>query len=246
MKTSFYFVMWICIYPILELTGVPFLQENSFFVAFLVVMFAIPHLTKKIFEKDIVYSHNKHVIDYFETIYTNNIAKIKKRLMTNIILNSVVFVYFVSYVIGILLLGIPDALMQYIIFGVLSLLAGSWIAKNVSQYMKIKDIEEFDEDNIEYVIAEKDLPVYESYKAQRAEMSYEQMLASLGNGGKMLKITSIVFAIVCTFLGLVFVYMWLPLLLFGFKGELLIIAMVVYASMAVYYGINDLIESIRE
>ena len=96
------------------------------------------------------------------------------------------------------------------------------------------------------MIAEKDLPVYESYKAQRAEMSYEQMLASLGNGGKMLKITSIVFAIVCTLLGLVFVYMWLPLLLFGFKGELLIIAMVVYASMAVYYGINDLIESIRE
>ena len=94
MKTSFYFVLWICIYPILELTGVSFLQENSFFVALLIVMFAVPHLTKKIFEKDIIYTHNKRVIDYFETIYTNNVAKIKKGLMTNIILNSVVFIYF--------------------------------------------------------------------------------------------------------------------------------------------------------
>lgn len=246
MKTSFYFVMWICIYPILELTGVPFLMEHSFFVAFLIVMFAVPYLTNKIFEKDIIYMRNKQAIDYFEAIYTNNVAKLKKRLMTNIILNSVVFVYFVSYVIGILVLGIPDALMQYIVFGVLSLLAGSWIVKNVSQYMKIKDIEEFDEDNIEYVLTENDMPIYESYKAQRSVVSYQQMLASLGKGGKSLKITSIVFAIICTLLGIVFVYQWLPMLFFDFKGELIIMAMVVYASMAVYYGINDLIESIRE
>ena len=246
MKTSFYFVMWICIYPILDLTGVPFLRENSFVVVLLVVMFVIPHLTKKIFERDIVYSRNKQVIDYFEVIYTNNIAKLKKRLMTNIILNSIVFVYFMSYLIGILLLGVPNALMQYVVFGVLSLLIGSWIVKNVSQYMNIKDIEEFDEYNIEYVLTENDLSAYEDYKTQRADVSYEQMLASLGTGGKALKITSIVFAIVCTLLGLVYIYKCLPLLFFNFNGELLIIAMVVYASMAVYYGINDLIESIRE
>ena len=166
MKTSFYFVLWIMIYPILELTGVAFLQENSFIVALLIVMFVVPHLTKKIFEKDIIYSHNKRVIDYFETIYTNNVAKIKKNLMTNIILNSVVFIYFVSYVVGILVIGVPDALLQYIVFGVLSLLAGSWIVKNVSQYMKIKDIETFDEDNLEYVLTENDLPIYEEYKAK--------------------------------------------------------------------------------
>ena len=77
-------------------------------------------------------------------------------------------------------------------------------------------------------------------------VSYQQLLASLGNGGKALKITSIVFAIICTLLGLVFVYQWLPLMLFNFNGELIIVAMVVYASMAVYYGIHDLIESVRE
>lgn len=246
MKTSFYFVLWICIYPILDLTGVPFLQENSFFVALLIVMFAVPHLTKKIFEKDIIYTHNKRVIDYFETIYTNNVAKIKKGLMTNIILNSVVFIYFVSYVVGILVMGVPDALLQYIVFGVLSLLSGSWIVKNVSQYLKVKDIVTFDEDNIECVINENDLPVYEEYKEKRAMVSYQQLLASLGNGGKALKITSIVFAIICTLLGLVFVYQWLPLIFFGFNGELIIMAMIVYASMAVYYGIHDLIESVRD
>ena len=246
MKTSFYFVMWICIYPILELTRVPFLIENSFIVALLVVMLVIPHITKKIFEKDIVYSQNKRIIDYFEAIYTNNVAKLKKQLMTNIILNSVVFIYFVSYVIGILVLRVPDAFIQYIVFGLLSLLAGTWIVKNVSQYIKIKDVEEFDEDSLEYVLTEDDESVYENYKAQRAEMSYGQILASLGNRGKALKITSIVFAIACAFLGLVFAYIWLPLLLFNSNGELLIMAMVVYAGMAMYYGISDLIESIRE
>lgn len=246
MKTSFYFVLWIMIYPILELTGVAFLRENSFIVALLIVMFVMPHLTKKIFEKDIIYSRNKRVIDYFETIYTNNVAKIKKGLMTNIILNSVVFIYFVSYVVGILVMGVPDALLQYVVFGVLSLLAGSWIVKNVSQYMKIKDIVAFDDDNLEYVLTENDRPIYEEYKEKRAMVSYQQLLASLGNGGKALKITSIVFAIICTLLGIMYVYLWLPLMFFNFNGELIIMAMVVYASMAVYYGIHDLIESVRE
>ena len=246
MKTSFYFVLWIMIYPILELTGVAFLRENSFIVALLIVMFVMPHLTKKIFEKDIIYSRNKRVIDYFETIYTNNVAKIKKGLMTNIILNSVVFIYFVSYVVGILVMGVPDALLQYVVFGVLSLLAGSWIVKNVSQYMKIKDIVAFDDDNLEYVLTENDRPIYEEYKEKRAMVSYQQLMASLGNGGKALKITSIVFAIICTLLGIMYVYLWLPLMLFNFNGELIIMAMVVYASMAVYYGIHDLIESVRE
>ena len=246
MKTSFYFVLWIMIYPILELTGVAFLRENSFIVALLIVMFVMPHLTKKIFEKDIIYSRNKRVIDYFETIYTNNVAKIKKGLMTNIILNSVVFIYFVSYVVGILVMGVPDALLQYVVFGVLSLLAGSWIVKNVSQYMKIKDIVAFDDDNLEYVLTENDRPIYEEYKEKRATVSYQQLLASLGNGGKALKITSIVFAIICTLLGIMYVYLWLPLMFFNFNGELIIMAMVVYASMAVYYGIHDLIESVRE
>ena len=246
MKTSFYFVLWICIYPILDLTGVPFLQENSFFVALLIVMFLVPNLVKKLFEKGLIYNQQKRTIDYFETIYSNNVAKLKKEIMLNIVLNSVVFVYFVSYVVGLLVLQVSDALLQYVVFSVLSLLSASWIFKNVSQYMKLKDVEYFDEDNIDYVLAVDAQPVYEQYKAQRATMSYQQMCESLGKGGKALKITSIVFAIACIFLGIGLIYLWLPEFFVNFNGEIIIMAMIVYASMAIYYGISDLIQSIRE
>lgn len=246
MKTSFYFVMWIMIYPILELTGVPFLQENSFFVAMFVVMFGVPYLTRKIFEKDLIYYQQKHTIDHLETIYSNNVAKLKKELMLNIVLNCVVFIYFVSYVVGLLVLQVPDALLQYIVFGVLSILAGSWIVKNAGKYMRLKDVKCFDENSIDEVLPVDAQPIYEQYKAQRATASYQQICDTLGKGGKALKITSIVFSIACILLGIGLIYLWLPIFFADINGEFIIMAMVVYASMAIYYGITDLIQSIRE
>lgn len=246
MKTSFYFVFWILIYPLIDLLNIPFLSENSFFIACVFIMFILPKIVNRIFEKDLIYRQQKANIDSLEDIYSNNLTKIRKNIFTNILLTGVSFIYFVSFIIGIYILSFSDSILLYIVFGFLSIVYGIGLIKQLRLYWELKNIELIDEDSIYLLIDDNNMPYYENYYESRQSNSYNDICSQLGNPRKAFKITSIIFSIISIILGITLLIIWLPVLLYANTGESFIIAMILYAGMAFFYGVKDIIETIRE
>ena len=246
MKTSFYFVFWILIYPLIDMLNIPFLNENSFFIACIFIMFILPKIVNRIFKKDLVYLQQKANIDSLEDIYSNNLTKIRKNIFTNILLTGVSFIYFVSFIIGINILSFSDSILLYIVFGFLSIVYGNGLIKQLKLYWELKDIEYIDNDSIYLLIDDNNIPYYENYYETRQYNSYNDICSQLGNPRKAFKITSIIFSIISIILGITLLIIWLPVLLYANTGESFIIAMILYASMAFFYGVKDIIETIRE
>ena len=80
MKTSFFFVLWILIYPILRLFNNSFINNNTFIVA-LAVVWGLSWLLNRIMPDTITYERASRIAPILEDVYTGNVASFKKRLV---------------------------------------------------------------------------------------------------------------------------------------------------------------------
>lgn len=233
------------VYPLIFLLNIPILSNNAFFVAFILIIFIVPRVVNKIFENGLAYRRGKDAIYNHELVYSNNIPQLRKNIIINSILNGVFFVYLLSYFIALFALG-SDRALEYIVFGLFTLFCGIGTFKNIRLYLKVKNLTQIDEDTIDLFYDENQLPYYEEYVEARKSNSYDDLCRDLENPSKALKIIDIVFAIASIILGCILLGLWLPIFLFDRIGEFIVLAMVLYASMATFFGIKDLIVSIRE
>ena len=94
MKTSFYFVLWILIYPILGLLNNSFIDNNAFIVA-LVVVWGLSWLLNRIMPNTMTYEHALNVAPILEDVYTGNVASFSKRLSKEATIELVTAIYFI-------------------------------------------------------------------------------------------------------------------------------------------------------
>ncbi len=72
MKTSFYFVLWILIYPLLALFNNSFIDNNSFIIA-LAVVWGVSYLLNRSIPDTIRYERIERSFPIMETVYTGNV-----------------------------------------------------------------------------------------------------------------------------------------------------------------------------
>lgn len=79
MKTSFYFVLWILIYPILGLFNNSFIYNNAFIVA-LAIVWGLSWLLNRIMPDTLTYERVLQVAPILEDVYTGNVASLRSVL----------------------------------------------------------------------------------------------------------------------------------------------------------------------
>ena len=119
MKTSFYFVLWILIYPILGLLNNEFINNNAFFVA-LVAVWGLSWLLNRVMPKTLTYERVSQIAPILEDVYTGNVNSFSKRLSSETLIETITAVYFTvtTFVVAttIFMIGINDW-VALIVFG---------------------------------------------------------------------------------------------------------------------------------
>lgn len=237
MKTSFYFFLWFIVYYLIGLTGSQILIQNDFFVA-LILVFFISRLDSKLFYKETQYQTNLNRAYIFEIFYSNNAEKLEKTVRQRFLGQTVWAIYCVLTVAGLLALHNTDVVAYVIfgLFGVMSMIASS---KLFSQYRTIKDngLPAFEDSQFS-----DDVESYKRYCDLSSQYSASELQPHTPSLSKWVNIASIIFAIACIGVGLFYLF----LILFEVSHiNMLFSAMLLWAVLAVFFGIKDLISSIR-
>ena len=247
MKTSFYFVLWILIYPILGLFDNSFINNNAFIVA-LAVVWGLSWLLNRIMPETLTYERASQIAPILEDVYTGNVASFKKRLSRETSIEVITAIYFVVttvvIAIAVFKLGINDwialAIFGFFTIGAISGSAGLIKAKSQlndnptgEQCMEIAD-ETYKLD-------------YASYYEARSNVSYEEMLPPKPKHFKAFKIFSIVISTIASLLGLLYIVFGIVIMLSQSSLEAGAVAGMyfLYGSLAAYFGVKDFISCIH-
>ncbi len=247
MKTSFYFVLWILIYPILGLLDSSMIDNNAFFVA-LIAVWGISWLLGRLMPETLAYERVSQVAPILEDVYTGNVTSFNKRLSQNAIIETVTSAYFVISTVVIVYAVLYAGVDNWIASGVFIVLTFSTISranKLLNANYKLKD-----NPNPEQCaeIAEETYKLdYSSYYEERQNHSYEEMLPPRPKHFKAFQIFSIVMAIVATILGIIYLGLGIGVMLAGHGAAAKALAGMyfLYGSLATYFGIKDIITIVQ-
>lgn len=119
MKTSFYFVLWILIYPILGLFDNSLINNNAFIVA-LAVVWGLSWFLNRIMPETLSYERASQIAPILEDVYTGDVTSFKKRLSREVNIEVMTSIYFIVTTVVIALAVIKDGVNDCIalaIFG---------------------------------------------------------------------------------------------------------------------------------
>ncbi len=94
MKTSFYFVLWILSYLLLDLLNIPFLHKGFivFFAFACIIVFFITFIIRKLLKKSIEYQKMCKAAFILEMAYNNDYKKYKQQAQIKMTIHTVGFV----------------------------------------------------------------------------------------------------------------------------------------------------------
>lgn len=246
MKTSFYFVLWILIYPILGLFNNSFINNNAFVVA-LGFVWGLSWLLNRIMPNTLTYERALNIAPVLEDVYTGNVTSFNKRLSKEATIETVTAIYFIVSTIVIALAifkaGVNDWI-ALIIFGFFTFGTVSRSVKLIKAKTELKrnpDREQCME------IAEKTYELdYASYYEARNSADYNHIMPEKPKYFKVFQICSTIISAICTLLGAAYIILGIILFL-GQSIEVQTIAGMyfLYGTLATYFGIKDFLSCIR-
>lgn len=247
MKTSFYFVLWIAIYPILGAFNSSVIDNNAFIIA-LAAVWGLSWYLNKLMPETLTYERASQMAPILENVYQGNIGAFIKHLRSETVIAVVTALYFlvstVVIAIAVFALGVSDWL-ALLVFGLFTftsiwqsiILNGhlSAVKANPTQEQSAATIEEL------YKLD------YAAYSEGRQSVSYEAMLPPRPERFKAFQIISLVVAGICSLLGLIYIVraaiIWIvstSLTLDAISGMTFL-----YGSLAAYFGLKDCYAIIR-
>ena len=247
MKTSFYFVLWILIYPILGLLDNSFINNNSFIVA-LAVVWGMSWLLNRIMPETMTYERASQIAPILEDVYTGNVMSFKKRLSKEANIEVITAIYFVVTTVVIALAvfkaGVNDwiALAIFGFFTIGAISRSSSLIKAKSQLRNNPTPEQCMEISDETYKLD-----YASYYEARSNVPYEDMLPPKPRSFKAFKIFSTVMAAIASLLGLLYIVLGIIIMVSQSSIEAGAIAGMyfLYGSLAAYFGVKDFISVIH-
>ena len=241
MKTSFYFVLWILIYPILGLFNNDFIAENSFVVA-IAVVWGLSWLLNRMMPETLTYERVSQIAPTMENIYTGNVNAFIKRLRTETRIETFTAIYFLLTTVviayAVFKVGVNDWI-ALIVFGFFTFGA-------ISRYISLsKAISTVKSNPTPEQCAETAEDVYKldyaAYYEGRQSYAYEQMLPPRPRYFKAFQIFSLVIAGICSLLGILYIVLAAVIMLgsSSIAEDTLAGMYLLYGSLATYFGIKD-------
>lgn len=248
MKTSFYFVLWILIYPILGLLHNDFVDNNAFIIA-LGIVWGLSWLLNQVMPETLTYERASQVAPILEDVYTGNVSAFMKRLSRESDIELVTAIYFVVTTLVIALavfkLGVDDwislAIFSFFTIGAVSrsfrlIKAKSMLRHNptAEQCMEIAQ----DTYNMDYV----------SYYNERNDATYAGMLPPKPRHFKVFKVFSTIIAAIALLLGVIYIILGVVIIIAQSSIEAGAVAGMyfLYGSLAAYFGMKDFVSCIHK
>lgn len=247
MKTSFYFVLWILIYPLLGLINNSFIDNNSFFVA-IAIVWGLSWLLNRLMPATLNYERVSDVVPILENVYTGNVTAFGKLLSRDTVIETITAIYFIvtTFVIGITVFkyGVNDW-FALIVFGFFTYGAiyRSVILNKARVSLKENPVPEqcMEIANGTYKLN------YTSYYEARHNSTYEHILPPRPRYFKMFQVFSLVVAALAALLGIIYIVLAIILIVSqsGIANEALAGMYFLYGSLATYFGIKDFISILQ-
>ncbi len=237
MKPSFYFVLWILIYPILGLFNNSFINNNILVVAFAAVC-GILWLLNKTMSKTISYERASRIAPILEDVYTGNVESFRKRFARVAMIDTITAIYFMVPVAVILKVNVNDwvALIVIGFITIGSIIRLVKLLKAKSKLHKNPTAEQCME-----IAEDTNLLDYISYYEAHPGVNYESMLPERPSHYKVFQIVSIVLAVICAVLGLLCLIGSVAIVIFENTAEAYSVASMCFlgGQLATYFGIKD-------
>ena len=245
MKTSFYFVLWILIYPILGLLNNSFIDNNAFIVA-LAVVWGLSLLLNRIMPNTLTYERAINIAPILEDVYTGNVDSFSKRLSKEATIELVTVIYFIVTTIVIAIAIFKAEMNDWIallIFGFFTFGAISRSTRLIKAKTNLKN-----NPNPEQCmeIAEETYKLdYASYYEACNGVDYSHMMPEKPKHFKIFQVCSTIISAICILLGAAYIISGV-ILFFGQPIEVQTIAGMyfLYGTLATYFGIKDFISGV--
>ena len=247
MKTSFYFVMWIAIYPLLALIPNPGIQDYSFMVA-LVVVFVVSMAINKLMFRIIFYENVSRGTEIMEDIYNGNVAHFRKRIDRDTAIETLSAIYFITTTALLLYMlissGLNNNIVALVVFAFLSIGAYTRAGKLIKASIALRKDPSAEECmSVAYSIFNLN---YENYYVQRIDRQLSDLLPERPKGYTLFIVISIIFAIISMVLGLLFISLGtLGLIRTGMSTAGWFFLQILYGTLAIYFGFRDCVDSIQ-
>lgn len=248
MKTSFYFVLWILIYPLLGMLHNDFIDRNSFIVA-LMVVWGISWLLNRAMPNTLAYENRRSLSPILEDIYRGDVKEFLRGVRRNVLVEGVTGLYFsiatVVVVIGALQGGLDDwvalAIFAFFAFGTISR-----SVKMANAYNSLKA--DPTPQRCEQIARGLFHLNYASYSRSRERYDdHDDYLPERPRFFTGFQIFSLLMALASLFLGLYFVVT--SVMAVVVNGTFLTSAFAgmyfLYGSLAAYFGVRDTLSIIR-
>ncbi|MCH5229477.1 MAG: hypothetical protein J1F12_05715 [Muribaculaceae bacterium] len=246
MKTSFYFFLWIIIYPLLGLIHSPWVYQNSFIVA-LFIVWGLSWFLNKNMPDTLRYERLTEISTIMEEVFEGHIDSFRKRLSRIVTIDFVTAIYMgvaFVFILFSMVRGSADDWIALLIFGFFAFGTISRTVKlnQVQNRIKLNPTKE------ECAIAIQEIYRidYTSYYNARIHTTAESMLPSQPKNFKTFQIFSLVIAVLCSLCGLYYLIMSLIILGENRSAEAISggIMYFLYGSLAAYFGIKDSVDCI--
>ena len=246
MKTSFYFIVWIAIYPILGFLRNEWIDEHSFIVALLCVM-ALSWFLNRSMPQTIAYESKLHNAEIMNDVYNSNVDSFRKRLnrMAMIdFISALCFGVIFTLTLYLILIDVASGIFELFVFGIL---AASTLTRAVKFQKYSWQLRKNPDPQESVAILEEMELDYASYYEERQNSERDSIMPEAPRNFMAFQIFSLVAAVICTLLGILCIIF----AVLEFMGEAsfgttsLGILLLLYGTLASYYGIRDCINSLN-
>lgn len=247
MKTSFYFVLWILIYPILGIFNNSFIDNNAFIVA-LAIVWGLSWLLNRMMPDTLTYERVSQVAPILEDVYTGNVSSFKKRLVRESNIETVTAIYFTVTTAVITLAIFKAGANDWIALVIFGFFTYGAISRSVSLMRAKATLKSNPIPEQCMEIADETYKLdYASYYDARKETSYQDMLPPKPKYFKAFKVFSIVTASIASLLGLLYIILGVLIMLSQTNLEAGTVAGMyfLYGSLAAYFGMKDFVSCLH-
>ena len=247
MKTSFYFVLWILIYPILGLFNNDFITENAFVVA-IAVVWGLSWLLNRMMPEILTYERVSQIAPTMENIYTGNVNAFIKRLRTETRIETFTSIYFLVTTVVIAYAVFKVGVNDWIALVVFGFFTFGSISRSINFSKALTAVKSNPTPEQCAETAEDVYTLdYATYYEGRQSYAYEQMLPPRPRCFKAFQIFSIVIAGICSLLGILYVVLAAVIMIgsCSIAEEAIAGMYLLYGSLATYFGIKDFSSTIQ-
>ena len=247
MKTSFYFFLWIIIYPLLGLLHNPWIYQNSFIVA-LFVVWGLSWILNRNMPDTLRYERVSEMTNILEEVYTRNVKAFMQRLSRMVTVEFITAIYLgvaFVFVLFSMVRGSAEDWIALLIFGFFAFGAISRAVKLNQIYQRIRQNPTPDE--CASIVEETFRVDYAGYYNSRVHTTAEAMLPPQPRHFKTFQVFSLIIAIICALFGLFYLIMSIIILAENSSAEAISggIMYFLYGSLAAYFGIKDSVSCIN-